>query len=180
MEKKQICTALERARYGYEKYVKIMDMFSNVNVSLDKEFQNLYTDFYKIRHKNINFYDAYYTYLEQSKRSKPTFTDALKCLYKFGRLEASFASKLLATIDPNLPVWDQFILKYFHLVAPSREIIEEARIRQANVIYEDIIKKYKAFLAGDESKMWIQLFDEYYPNNKLTSIKKLDLISVCL
>jgi hypothetical protein len=106
----------------------------------------------------------------------PTFTETLRYLYQFGRLDASFASKLLATINPNLPVWDQFILKHFCLKKPSTNPNQEARILQANTIYEELIRKYKDFLAGEASKTWIKLFDEYYPSYKITPIKKIDLI----
>ncbi|GHV23871.1 hypothetical protein FACS189494_12120 [Spirochaetia bacterium] len=176
MEEYKIRKSLERIKDGLEQYLEIMELFPNVNVSTNKSFQSRYTGFYKMRHNNVKFYDAYYLFMENHKNNIPSFTETLIYLYQFGRLEASFSSKLLATINPNLPVWDQFILNHFNLEKPPTNLSNDTRIIQANNVYEAIIQKYKTFLASDESKTWIKLFDEYYPNCKITPIKKIDLI----
>jgi len=172
----KIKRAIKNAKDGLEKYKNIMKLFSKVNVSESKEFQSIYTGFYRVRHNNPDFYNDYYSFMEEHRNNIPSFKDTLTYLYKFGRLESSFASKLLATIDPELPVWDQFILRHFGLEQPSTDMIKEARIIQANNVYEEIKQKYKEFLKTNESRCWIKLFDEYYPETNLTSIKKIDLI----
>lgn len=176
MDERKIRSSLINARKGLEKYLSIIELLPKVDVSTNSKFQKLYNAFFKIRHKNKNFYEAYYLFLEKHKNAKPTFTETLEYLYKFGRLEISFSSKLLAIIDQNLPVWDQFVSKYFGLVAPSSDIIFSARIMQANSIYQKLIQKYEVLLAKQESKLWLELFDEYYPNCNITPLKKVDLI----
>ena len=176
MTEEKVKTAIENAKKGLEMYISIMELFPNVNVSRNKDFQSLYNGFYKIRHDNQKFYNGYFSFMEEHRSNIPSFTETLNYLYKFGRLESSFASKLLATINPELPVWDKFILKHFGLEKPSTKMIKEARIIQANNVYEEIKRKYKEFLETDKSKNWINLFDEYYQNTNLTSLKKIDLI----
>ena len=46
-----------------------------------------------------------------AKRKEITFEETLKHLHtNLDRVEASFASKLIATINPDLPVWDKEVL----------------------------------------------------------------------
>jgi hypothetical protein len=64
----------------------------------------------------------------------------LRHLGKYGKLEASFASKLLATIDPNLPVWDKHVLRNTGLKAPSRQGSWETRIEQAESAHYHVVR----------------------------------------
>ena len=177
MEEKCIRCILQRneTKNGIEKYSKIMSLFSKVNVLENKEIQKKFNGFYKIR-RNEKFLEIYYSFMEKNKHKKPTFVQTLRELNKFGNLEASFASKLLATIDPNLPIWDKYVLEYFNLEAPSRNLSDEQRINQANSLYEKIRNLYKHLLEKEESKIMIKLFDEIYPKHKISSIKKIDFI----
>jgi hypothetical protein len=177
MNDNKIREALKELEKGVKKYLIIMKQFHNVNVSLDKGFRTKYNGFYRVRHPNRNFYDGYYSLMEKSKKDIPLFKDILHDLYQYNRLEVSFSSKLLATIDPNLPVWDQYVLKFFKLKTTiSRYMKPEERIIEANNVYEEIKQKYSEFLRKEKSNLWIKLFDKYYPNSNITPIKKIDLI----
>jgi hypothetical protein len=98
-------------------------------------------------------------------------------LGKYGKLEASFASKLLATINPNLPVWDKHVLRNADLKDPAWCKDWETRVKKADTVYQQLIKKYADFVHGEEGKRWIQLFDERYPKTNITPVKKIDFIS---
>ena len=57
--------------------------------------------------------------MQVSKAQCINFPEALRALReRTGRLEASFASKLVATLDPNKPVIDKFVLSNFNLRLP--------------------------------------------------------------
>jgi hypothetical protein len=165
----------EETKKGVKRYIEIMRNFQTVDVSSDKDFQRKFKNFYKIR-RNEQFLEVYYSFLQRNKNKNPSFIEVLNKLYKFGKLEASFASKLLATIDPKLPIWDKYVLEHFRLNPPSRLLPKEERIKQANNVYEDLKKSYRELLNKEESKLVIKLFNEYYPDNKITSIKKIDFI----
>ena len=98
----------EQIEIGAEKYDYIMEWFNEVDVSKDEEFQRKFTGFYRIRRSRELFLDKYYSYMESLKGSKPSFGEIIRKINTFiGSIEPSFSSKLLATLDPNMPVWDQ-------------------------------------------------------------------------
>jgi hypothetical protein len=172
-----IRNTLKELEIVINKYLDIMKHFSRVDVSLDDDFHRKYNGFYKVRQHSKVFYEKYYAFMEGSKIQESTFKETLKYLYIDGKLEASFSSKLLATVNPNLPVWDKYVLNYFELNSSiSNSLSEDRRIDLANDIYEEIKYNYEDFLRKEESKNWIKLFDEYYPNKDITPIKKIDLI----
>jgi len=178
--KNDIKKALREVKDGLRKYVKIMELFRDkkIKISENKEYQKLFTGFYRIR-GNPEFFDGYYGFMDKHRDNVPSFEDTLDYLYKFGRLESSFASKLLATIDPKLPVWDKYILFHFGLgnQRTSTKMDKQKRINHANTVYNKLQQGYKNFFTTEESRLWIELFDEHYPEYKeLKSIKKIDLI----
>jgi hypothetical protein len=172
MDEKEIRNSLKKCKDGISKYLKIMEMFHKVNVANDKDFQQLYNNFYKMRHPQTEFYTEYYSYMERNKNNTLSYLDVLEYFKKYGRLEFSFSSKLLATIDPTLPIWDKYVLQNLNLTVPHGNDKEN----KANVIYNNIIQWYKDYKNTPEAKKCITLFDEYYPNNNITPIKKLDFI----
>lgn len=90
---------------GLRKYQAIMTNFNAVDVSSDAEFQRKFNGFYKVRQRNQSFYNTYYSLMERSKGQPIGFRDILEQLYNdLGRLEPSFSSKLIATINPDMPI----------------------------------------------------------------------------
>ena len=58
--------------------------------------------------------------LEKLKTTHPTFRDVLDEIHAAtGRYEPSFASKLVATIDPSKPLWDVHVLANTNHSPPS-------------------------------------------------------------
>lgn len=106
VDKNDIEIALKKVKSSLEKYIAIIDRLHKVNVNEDKEFQKLYNGFYRVRQRKPDFYELYYDYLENNKCNEVTFEEVIKYIYdNTGRVEASFASKLVANINPNLPIW---------------------------------------------------------------------------
>jgi hypothetical protein len=174
----QIKAAIRNAGPGLQKYLEIMALFPKVDVSKDRDFQTKFNGFYKIRQRSPEFYQAYYTFLEKHKSQKnvPAFTETLESFVKFGEMVFSFASKLLATLDPNLPVWDQYVLENLEMEAPEQRLAKETRIQLAGKKYAEIIREYDDFSPGEEGRKWIKWFDEQYPDVNITPVKKIDLI----
>ena len=177
MEEKCIRCILQRevTKKGIKKYVNIMNLFSKVNISEDKNFQKTFTGFYRIR-RNEQFRKEYYDLMQKYKFKNVSFEEILTELYKFGKLEASFTSKLIATIDHNLPIWNKYVLDYFNIEPPSREYTDKERIKLACNIYDRIQGEYKKIIETDNGKLMIKLFDEYNKRNNLSSVKKIDFI----
>jgi len=202
----EIETAIKNAKDGIDTYNNIMEQFSSTDVSKDNSFKETYKIFYGMhRFCSDEFIDVYFNYLQKNKNSnpKPTFTDTLKYFYETGKrrkngklvYEFSFVSKLLATLDPDLPVWDQNVLSKFGKKNPvnylpkakrKNETTEERnkreekaktrRIEKAEKLYNELVEWYNKHLSSKDGNKWKNFFDEEYPNSNITSTKKIDFI----
>ena len=112
MDQKTIVEAINNAQKGIRQYLEIMRLFSDTNVSVNTDFQKKYNSFYRVRQRDKHFYETYYQYMECLKDQNVEFQQVLKFLHsKLNRFEPSFSSKLAATHNPNLPIWDKIVLK---------------------------------------------------------------------
>lgn len=156
-------------------YFDIMKLVNQVNVKEEHDFQKKFNYFYKIMKKKKEFYDSYYYYLEENKEKNIKYEEILEYFYKkFGVIEKSFSSKLLATINPNMPVWDSIVLNRLGMKAPS--IYAKNRFENTVKMYYEIVQWYKEYLVTDNAKEVIIIFDKVFPNNRTTDIKKIDLV----
>lgn len=171
----KITEALKKAKPGLEKYLKIMSLVNMVDVTNDKEFQRAFNGFYRVRQRPQVFYDTFYSFMEENKGSAPSFEKTLKYFEKeLKRIEPSFSSKLVATINPNLPIWDSVVLDNLQLKPPA--YYRKDRIEESIKLYERIVDWYKDYLKDEEGQKMIELFDEEYPNTGITDIKKIDFV----
>ena len=175
MELERVEFAIGKVEVGLTKYLNLMAQVHKVDVSKDKEFQKRYNGFYKMRQRKPEFYKDYYEFMEVHKNKDVTYGEVLIYFYeKFGRIEASFSSKLLATINPNMPVWDEFVLMNLNLKKPTNNT--KNRFSKTVELYTQINIWYDEFLASNESKVLLALFNKKYPNANITDVKKIDLI----
>lgn len=93
---------------------------------------------------------------------------------KTSRIEASFASKLIATVNPNLPVIDRFVVKNIGLKLPNYN--NSSRIDLLVNLYEQLTTQFEHYLLSPEGETLTSEFDKFYPNAAITNIKKLDLV----
>jgi hypothetical protein len=89
-------------------------------------------------------------------------------------LEASFSSKLMATINPDKPVWDEFVLKNLGIIKPPT--YSKNRIEKTVDVYKRIEHFYDEFLQTMECQELVAKFDMHFPNTKITKTKKVDLL----
>jgi hypothetical protein len=81
---------------------------------------------------------------------------------------------MLATLNPNMPVWDQYVLLNAEIEKPQPYSVT---INKCVRTYEKVVEFYSKLLDSDESKEMIRLFDEKMPSyNYFTPIKKIDLM----
>ena len=101
------------------------------------------------------------------------------------RVEASFTSKLLATVNPNIVVWDSNVLSHLDNVkVPYTLKDKNEQIKRTVSSYKDLINIINE-LKKNEGKMFIEVFDKTlesvklestYPLSKVTSTKKIDFV----
>lgn len=178
LNEENVKKALENINVGLHKYKLIMDSLYKIDVAEDKEFQKTFNNFYKIRQRKQEFYKYYYKLLEEKKNANVTFQEIIFDLYKnLDEVHASFSSKLLATVNPSMPIWDVFVLKNLGLRKPY--VSYGNRIKEIETIislYERICNWYEENLNSNESIKAIEMFDLKFPNCNITNIKKVDFI----
>ena len=143
----------------------------------------MYNGFYKVRQRSSEWYDKYFLAMEQQSVKNRSFEELLHIMHEEGRqmIEVSFVSKLMATVNPQLPIWDKYVLINLGKVAEWKRLQTadvEKRIEEAAKIYAYIESWYKAFIEDDNGKLCIAKFDEALPmyKDKLTDIKKIDYL----
>jgi hypothetical protein len=175
LDKATIERALPLVSEGLEKYCRIQAALSSTDVARDRAFQTSFNGFYRVR-RNGDWQSAFYTLLEQEKSQHQSFGGVLRSLYAAtGRVEASFSSKLAASIDPDKPVIDSVVLKNVGLRL-SRTGTVEARLARVVELHDHLGQAFSAYLATDIGRHLIARFEQSYPDRHLTKVKMLDLI----
>ncbi len=174
LEKQQIKKTLPKVKDGLEKYLWLQREVSLRNVSTDREFQKKFNAFYRVR-RGGDWQKVFYGLLENSKDKESTFKDILVKFHgEIGRMEASFVSKLIATINPKMPIIDKVVFKNLSLSLPpvgvnNRELLIEER-------YQSLAKEFSLFLQTENGKYLIDEFIKEYPKANITKVKMLDFI----
>lgn len=160
---------------GLDKYLYIMKQVNNTNVAADLDFQRTFNGFYMVR-RNKSWRKAYYEYFESVKNDTLTFESIITYLYKCtGNIEPSFSSKMLATIFPEKPIWDRYVVQNLNIQLTGAA--KEEKLKNAIILYDDMEKWYTDFLASEKGKDCIREFDRVLPDYKgISSIKKIDSI----
>lgn len=158
-----------------EDYIYIMENLRQVNVFFDDDFHKKYNSFYKVR-RNADWRKIYFNFLENNKlRNDLTFEEVLKYIYnETGFIEASFASKLLATINPNMPIWDKNVLNYFKIKFYTKKTTN--KIDLSIKVYDDLCIEYKKMLEDQQVLDEIKRLKGLIENYSITNTKILDFI----
>lgn len=164
---------------GLDKYRYIMEQVSITNVAVDTDFQRIFNSFYIVR-RNKGWRKSYYEYFESVKNGKPTFESIITYLYKStGNIEPSFSSKMLATILPEKPIWDRYVVQNLNMQLTG--VTKEEKLKKAILLYADMEKWYADFLETEKGRECISEFDRVLPDYKgISSIKKIDSILWCI
>lgn len=162
---------------GLEKYHYLMNRLRETNVSIDSEYQRTFREFYRMRaYYSEVFAWRYFSLLEQVKNGGPmSFDTAFHRVHQLnGTYEMSFSSKLVHTLDPSRPIWDDTVaIRHFGFKSPAvRRNREEACCRR----YRAYEEKYLAYMDTQDGRALIRFFDGKYPDNGISDVKKLDFI----
>jgi hypothetical protein len=167
--------ALPLASVGLEKYCRLQAALATTDVAHDRGFQTRFNAFYRVR-RGSAWRAAFFSLLQQEKSCPHSFAGVLRALHAAtGRVEASFASKLAATVDPDKPVIDSFVLKNLGLRLPPTGAVE-IRLVRIEELYDRLKQIYANFLDSDMGRYLVMRFGESYPERQVTPVKMLDLI----
>jgi hypothetical protein len=170
----QIESAIPATAIGLAKYVWLQKNLRITDVRADRNFRRRFNGFYRIR-RGEDWQRSFFELLEEMKSNPLPFSEILASLFRStGRYEASFASKLLATIDPKNPVIDRFVLTNLRLRLP----LNGCKDRQRRIcdIYAAISSILGNFLETASGRYIVQRFRAVHPEADITEMKMLDLI----
>lgn len=163
-------------------YTSILDTVRQDPFVATAEFRTIFNGFFRLRQRPAAWYEQYYKLMEEQKSANRSFKNLLLLLAPVnGTIEVSFASKLLAAVDPSLPIWDRYVLQNLGLLKRWEKMTgkENAlRIDEACRIYQEIKAWYETFVCSEDGKKCIAAFDAALPRykDKLTAVKKIDYL----
>lgn len=174
MNVKQILQQTRR-NIGLDKYANIMKSFREVDVAKNGEFQKLFNGFYRVR-RDVQWQKIYYAIMEKGKTEVLSFEQILRNIYdKTGRVEASFVSKLVHTLNADMPIWDKFVLQNLGLKMPICS--GEQKLQNAIRIYQEIVLWYKKAWSINKINEKIREFDDIFTEYKwFSKTKKIDFL----
>lgn len=155
---------------GLDRYSEIMDGDPS-----SPEFQRRFNGYYRIR-RNAEWRSIYYALFTKARAENYTFEKIILSLYDAtGNVEASFSSKMLATIDSSKPIWDQYVLQNLGLELTGKT--QEEKIQNAIMLYDEILRWYNEYLKTEEAQQNIQEFNRWLPQYSWVSdVKKIDCL----
>ena len=158
---------------GLDKYKQIMDMVRKTDVSSDPNFQRTFNAFYRVR-RNAEWRKVYYDLFEKAKGSSPSFEFVIKTMFEAtGNIEASFSSKMLATINPDMPIWDRYVVQNLSLNMKGRT--KEDQLKCAVHLYDQMVGWYDSFLQTENGRVCLAEFDRTLPGYVwMSDVKKID------
>lgn len=90
--------------------------------------------------------------------------------------ETSFATKMLAMLDPSKPIIDKFVTKHCALNFTNSRNFEE-RLENAVEQYEILEQSYREFLETEQAAVAIREFDGTFPEHTdISTVKKIDFL----
>jgi len=168
----KIENALPNIRIGLEKYLLIQKMVEQFEFYNDPLFRRKFNGFYRMR-RGGEFQNQFFLIFDSGNID---FEYVLQRIFNFsGRYEASFASKLIATIDPGFPVIDKHVLNNLNLSRPQPKDLD--KLNSWLNIYNRLISEFTTYLTSETGLYLLRRFDEMYPYaSGIDPIKKLDFI----
>ena len=176
----QVILALPKVKPGLSKYLGIQSHFDAIkDTSLieNAEFQKRFNGFYRVSRMSPQWYKGFYGVFDSSRNSTPTFLELLTALHSVtNRCEASFASKLLATLDPTMPVIDSVVLGILKAKVPGPLTLN--RLQEVSFLHQEMSRCYEEFLKSENGRDLVNLFEATYPveSQRLSEVKMLDFI----
>lgn len=87
---------------------------------------------------------------------------------------------MLATLNPDHPIWDQYVLKNAGIKAPSTKDRDKNPLKYKDSLvktYKDVEDRCTAYLKTPNGKNCIAEFDKTFPEyNNINDVKKIDFI----
>ncbi len=160
-------------------YALTQNRLRQVDVSTDQQYQKTYNGFYRVRLPFSKAYLTYYSLIEQNKNNdNPSLEYILdELLTATQRVETSFGSKLLATVNPNVAPLDSVVLGHLNLHLPIRTgQSDSTRIQQCVSVHNQLVTQMNQLITQPEFQQLKTRFEQRFPDYNFTDVKILDLL----
>lgn len=175
-----IDAVLDRIKESHlSRYDYLQRALLTTNVASDTTYQSTYKGYYQMRQRSREWYDFYFSLLEREKRnSTVSFREVLGEVYRTKRrVEPSFSSKLVATIRPELPVYDKHVRENLSLAIPRSNEPSEVRVRKFVDVYSRLSTQMAEHVQSHVFQELKGRFDNRFSAYAhFTDVKKLDLL----
>lgn len=178
----RILRGMRKRKNAIARYDCLVNSLHSSNVANDATYQRVFIGYYGVRGRNDEWRRDFFGILEREKNNESVcFSALLEELWgKVQKVELSFTSKLIATIDPNRPVYDSNVEDCLGLDGPKPHMPVEERKRCAIEAYDSLTTQTSAMINGTAFLDFRESFDEEFPEFRhFTDIKKLDLYLWC-
>ncbi len=168
-------TAIPKVKVGLAKYQHLRHLIrTRPRFAHERAFQRAFNGFYRVR-RNVDWQRAVYATFASCHRRPLPFVKVLRHVRRTtGRTEASFVSKLVATLDASQPVIDSVVLSKLGLSLPATQ---DARRQERIVRLHALLgRRYTKFLKTANGRYLVRSFRRRYGTQRLTQIKMLDFV----
>ena len=177
----------------YDELVKYK-FIMNSKGTIDENFKDAFNDFYLKCEKEMKnsknkdvFFNKLKGCLEDESINDESLIDIVIYLKEnmlINKLEFSFSTKLLHTVDDNYPIYDKHVAEYLKNNENVDLYFNFKNPNKIDYVIHDwklLLEWYRKFLITDEAKEWINWFDKEFPSfSYISKVKKIDfIIYVC-
>jgi hypothetical protein len=158
-----------------QKYSWLQTQLHSINVSSHDagEFQRRFKGFYRVR-RNQAFCGPFFGLLEREKANVGIDFASVLLEVSTDRVEASFSSKLVASIRPDMPVWDREVMRNLGIRTTGPAGDRNDKIRATLQRYEDLGTRMTQFLHDAQFLELRRAFDQRFPGTVVSDMKVMD------
>lgn len=158
-------------------YYWLQDNLRQRNIAADDEYQKKFVWYYRMRFVSRPYRERFFALFETIKNdTELSFSDTARKLFPIDtKHEFSFISKMLHTIDPNRPIYDDQAALALHIHRGSCVGLED-KLRQDEMILRQIAEAYRHLEASAEMANILAAFDQIVPERSMSMAKKLDFL----
>ena len=160
-------------------YALTQNRLQQVDVSTDEEYQKTYNGFYRVRLPLTEAYSTYYNLIEKNKNNNNLSLEKIlnELLAATQRVETSFGSKLIATVNPNVAPLDSIVLGHLGLLLPARTGQSNSeRIKKCVNVHNQLVGRMNLLITKPEFQQLKERFVQKFPDYNFTDVKILDLL----
>lgn len=175
---------LEKKKNDVDRYFYITSVFAQDEpISGNEEFKEAYKSFYVMRAAGLGqqHFEKYFELLDRRVNNLETILNELyeiKTLKQQNSLQFSFSTKLLHTLDNNLPIYDNQVKKTIGL--PDTYNVQDSRYKKTKALlayYENLKMIYRQLLEKTPIKKLIEDIRNHFKwTDQITDVKILDFI----